>query len=63
MAGLTPISRKPASVYVATTAAFGALAGLFIGTAQGSGPLGKACVERCDVAHAAIDPLLLHPFG
>ena len=40
MAGPTPISRKPASVYVGTVAAFGALAGLFVGTAQGSGILG-----------------------
>ena len=40
MAALTPISRKPASVYMAGTAATGALAGLFVGTAQGSGLLG-----------------------
>ena len=40
MAGPTPISRKPASIYAGTTAAFGALAGLFVGTAQGSGLLG-----------------------
>ncbi|NND18506.1 MAG: ABC transporter permease [Silicimonas sp.] len=40
MAGPTPISRKPASVYISTVAAFGALAGLFVGTAQGSGILG-----------------------
>ena len=40
MAALTPISRKPVSFYVPVTAAAGALAGLFIGTAQGSGLLG-----------------------
>ena len=40
MAALTPISRKPASVYMTGTAATGALAGLFVGTAQGSGLLG-----------------------
>ncbi len=40
MSGLTPISRKPVSFYVPAVAAFGALAGLFVGTAQGSGLLG-----------------------
>ncbi len=40
MAALTPISRTPASFYVAVVAAFGAVAGLFVGTAQGSGFLG-----------------------
>ena len=40
MAGPTPISRKPVSLYVSVAAAFGALAGLFVGTAQGSGLLG-----------------------
>ena len=40
MAALTPISRTSASFYVSVVAAAGALAGLFIGTAQGSGLLG-----------------------
>ena len=40
MVALTPISRKPVSLYVPVVAAFGAFAGLFIGTAQGSGILG-----------------------
>ena len=40
MAGLTPISRKPVSFYAPVVGAFGALAGLFVGTAQGSGLLG-----------------------
>ncbi|MDD9923900.1 MAG: ABC transporter permease, partial [Boseongicola sp.] len=40
MAGKTPISRKPVNFYVPIVAAFGALAGLFVGTAQGSGFLG-----------------------
>lgn len=40
MTALTPISRKPASVYVTGVAIAGAIAGLFVGTAQGSGPLG-----------------------
>ncbi len=40
MAALTPISRTPATFYVPVVAAAGALAGLFIGTAQGSGLLG-----------------------
>ncbi|MDK3017723.1 ABC transporter permease [Pseudodonghicola flavimaris] len=39
-AALTPISRKPVSFYVPVVAAAGAFAGLFIGTAQGSGLLG-----------------------
>ena len=40
MAGLTTISRKPVSFYAPVVGAFGALAGLFVGTAQGSGLLG-----------------------
>ena len=40
MAITTTVPRRPASFYVPVTAAFGALAGLFVGTAQGSGPLG-----------------------
>lgn len=40
MAALTPISRTPATFYVPVVAAAGAFAGLFIGTAQGSGLLG-----------------------
>ena len=40
MAALTPISRKPASVYVTGMAIAGALAGLLVGTSQGSGLLG-----------------------
>ncbi len=40
MAALTPISRKPVSFYVPVVAVAGAIAGLFIGTAQGSGLLG-----------------------
>ncbi|KPA21427.1 Inner membrane ABC transporter permease protein YdcV [Shimia sp. SK013] len=40
MASLTPISRKPLSFVLPTTAAFGALLGLFVGTANGSASLG-----------------------
>mgnify|MGYP000645720893 CR=1 FL=1 len=40
MAALTPISRKPMSLVVPTVAASGAVAGLFVGTAQGSGFMG-----------------------
>ena len=40
MAALTPISRTPVSFYVPVMAAFGAVAGLFVGTAQGSGLIG-----------------------
>ena len=36
----TTVPRRPVSFYVPVTAAFGALAGLFVGTAQGSGLLG-----------------------
>ncbi|NOR31819.1 MAG: ABC transporter permease subunit [Sulfitobacter sp.] len=40
MVALTPISRKPVSFYVPVVAAAGAIAGLFVGTANGSGFLG-----------------------
>ena len=40
MAALTPISRTPVSFYVPVVAAAGAIAGLFVGTAQGSTLLG-----------------------
>ncbi|EEB83962.1 ABC transporter permease [Roseobacter sp. GAI101] len=40
MVALTPISRKPVSFYVPVVAAAGAVAGLFVGTANGSGLLG-----------------------
>jgi putative spermidine/putrescine transport system permease protein len=40
MVALTPIHRTPVSFYVPVTAAAGAFAGLFIGTAQGSTALG-----------------------
>ena len=40
MAALTPISRKPVSFYVPVVALAGAIAGLFVGTAQGSSLLG-----------------------
>jgi len=40
VAALTPISRTPVTFYVPVVAAAGALAGLFVGTAQGSGLLG-----------------------
>ena len=40
MVALTPISRKPASVYITGTTVAGAVAGLFVGTAQGSGTVG-----------------------
>jgi putative spermidine/putrescine transport system permease protein len=40
MAALTPISRTPVSFYVPVVAAAGAVAGLFVGTAQGSTLLG-----------------------
>lgn len=40
MAALTPISRKPLSLVLPTSGAFGGLLGLFVGTANGSGPAG-----------------------
>ena len=40
MATLTPIHRTDVKFYVPVVAAFGAFAGLFVGTAQGSGILG-----------------------
>tara|TARA_R110002110_G_scaffold6407_26_gene31967 strand:+ start:99 stop:1277 length:1179 start_codon:yes stop_codon:yes gene_type:complete len=40
MVALTPISRTPVSFYVPVVAAAGAVAGLFVGTAQGSSLLG-----------------------
>jgi putative spermidine/putrescine transport system permease protein len=40
MAALTPISRKPLSFVLPTVAAAGALAGLFVGTANGAGLMG-----------------------
>ena len=40
MAALTPISRTPTRFYLPVVTAAGALAGLFVGTAQGSGFLG-----------------------
>ncbi len=40
MAALTPIKRTAPSFYMPVVAAFGALAGLFVGTAHGSGPMG-----------------------
>ncbi len=40
MVALTPISRKPMSFVVPTVAASGALAGIFVGAAQGSSILG-----------------------
>ncbi|MBW4706952.1 ABC transporter permease [Roseobacter sp. YSTF-M11] len=40
MAALTPISRTPVSFYVPVVAAAGAVAGLLVGTAQGSSLLG-----------------------
>jgi putative spermidine/putrescine transport system permease protein len=40
MATLTPISRTPVSFYVPAVALAGAIAGLFVGTAQGSSLLG-----------------------
>lgn len=40
MVALTPISRKPVSFYVPVVAAAGAVAGLFVGTANGSALLG-----------------------
>ncbi|WP_299859997.1 ABC transporter permease [uncultured Roseobacter sp.] len=40
MAALTPISRTPVSFYVPVVAAAGAVAGLFVGTAQGSSLIG-----------------------
>jgi putative spermidine/putrescine transport system permease protein len=42
MVALTPISRTPVSFYVPVVAAAGAVAGLFVGTAQGSTLLGIA---------------------
>ncbi|MFD2741226.1 ABC transporter permease [Sulfitobacter aestuarii] len=40
MAALTPISRTSASFYASVVAAFGAFAGLLVGTAQGNGLIG-----------------------
>ncbi|SLN27647.1 Inner membrane ABC transporter permease protein YdcV [Roseovarius albus] len=40
MAALTPISRKPLSLVLPTVAAAGAILGLFVGTANGSGLMG-----------------------
>ena len=40
MTVLTPISRTPAHFYASVVAAFGAFAGLLVGTAQGSGLIG-----------------------
>tara|TARA_R110002072_G_scaffold11596_4_gene52093 strand:+ start:8453 stop:9631 length:1179 start_codon:yes stop_codon:yes gene_type:complete len=40
MAALTPISRTPVNFYLPVVAAFGAFAGLLVGTAQGNGLLG-----------------------
>lgn len=40
MAALTPISRTPVSFYVPVVAAAGAVAGLFVGTAQGNSLIG-----------------------
>ena len=40
MAALTPVERTEPSFYVPVVAAFGAFAGLFVGTAQGSSLLG-----------------------
>ena len=40
MAALTPISRKPMSLVLPTVAAAGGFFGLFVGTANGSGPMG-----------------------
>ena len=40
MAALTPVSRKPMSLVLPTVGAAGALLGLFVGTANGSGFLG-----------------------
>ncbi len=40
MAALTPVERTAPSFYIPVVAAFGAVAGLFVGTAQGSGLIG-----------------------
>ncbi len=40
MVALTPVERTEPSFYVPVVAAFGAFAGLFVGTAQGSSFLG-----------------------
>ncbi len=40
MAALTPVTPTEPTFYASVTAAFGAVAGLFVGTAQGSGLLG-----------------------
>ena len=40
MATLTPVTRSEPNFYVPVVAAFGAIAGLFVGTAQGSGLVG-----------------------
>ena len=42
MVALTPIHRTPVSFYVPVVAIGGAVAGLFVGTAQGNAPLGIA---------------------
>ncbi|MBU2980497.1 ABC transporter permease [Lentibacter algarum] len=43
MAALTPISRKPFWLVALVVGLFGAFIGLFVGTANGSGPIGAIC--------------------
>ncbi len=54
MTALTPISRKPASFYVPVVAAAGAVAGLFIGTAQGNPFFGVVLGAALLAAYALI---------
>ncbi|WP_270727140.1 ABC transporter permease subunit [Shimia sp. Alg240-R146] len=59
MASLTPISRKPLSFVLPTTAAFGALLGLFVGTANGSALLGVLIGAAIVAAMGAVFILVL----
>ena len=58
MAVLTPVERTSASFFAPIAAAFGALAGLFVGTAQGSGILGLLIGAAAVAAMAFVAPNL-----
>ena len=58
MAALTPISRKPLPFVAGISAAFGALAGLFVGTANGSGTIGVLIGAAVLAALSYVLPML-----
>ncbi|MEM6311380.1 MAG: ABC transporter permease, partial [Pseudomonadota bacterium] len=58
MAVLTPVERTDVTFYAPISAAFGALAGLFVGTAQGSGILGLLIGAVAVAAMAFVGPNL-----